>query len=258
MTHRPCSCASRSVSSIRRLFGTGRPSSLTATAPASRSAARSVRCSPRSPQVIAATGQTRAFAAFARPRISATTSGLSQAGLVLGMQATAVKPPAAAQPVKISSLWVKPGSRRCTCISTSPGARQRPVASSVSQSPEWAGTVPAAAITPFSTRRSPIWSVPLDGSINRACLIHSLFIVSQTQKCPPIKEMGRRFIKGEKQNRKPDPLEYKTDSSVCRAYLTSPSSFSVWIIIQYFFRFVYPAKSSFFVDFDVFFYPKSQ
>jgi len=44
-------------------------------------------------------------------------------GFVLGMQHTAVNPPAAAEvhPDSIVSLCSKPGSRRCTCISINPG-----------------------------------------------------------------------------------------------------------------------------------------
>lgn len=47
------------------------------------------------------------------------------AGLVLGMAHTIVTPPAkaAAVPVAKSSLWVPPGSRRCTWTSISPGER---------------------------------------------------------------------------------------------------------------------------------------
>lgn len=47
------------------------------------------------------------------------------AGLVLGMAHTMVTPPAsaAAVPDAKSSLWVPPGSRRCTCTSISPAGR---------------------------------------------------------------------------------------------------------------------------------------
>ena len=51
------------------------------------------------------------------------TPALSFTGLVFGMHATAVKPPAtaAAVPVATVSLCSCPGSRRCTCMSISPG-----------------------------------------------------------------------------------------------------------------------------------------
>ena len=53
------------------------------------------------------------------------------AGGVSAIQTTVVKPPAfaASAPVSISSLYVSPGSRKCTCTSTSPGATIRPAAS---------------------------------------------------------------------------------------------------------------------------------
>ena len=51
------------------------------------------------------------------------TFALSLTGVVFGMQATAVKPPAtaAAVPVATVSLCSWPGSRRCTCMSMKPG-----------------------------------------------------------------------------------------------------------------------------------------
>jgi len=62
------------------------------------------------------------------------TARLSLTGNVLAMQATAVKPPAAAArvPEAIVSLYSKPGSRRCTCMSTKPGQTTLPVASMTS------------------------------------------------------------------------------------------------------------------------------
>ena len=58
-------------------------------------------------------------------------------GLVLGMVETAVKPPAtaAARPVWSVSDASPPGSRKCTWISTNPGATTLPRASSVSSAP---------------------------------------------------------------------------------------------------------------------------
>ena len=51
------------------------------------------------------------------------TPALSFTGLVFGMHATAVKPPATAEatPVATVSLCSCPGSRRCTCMSMKPG-----------------------------------------------------------------------------------------------------------------------------------------
>src|SRR6185369_8275010 len=59
---------------------------------------------------------------------------LSLTGLVFGMQATAVKPPAtaAAVPVATVSLCSCPGSRRCTCMSIRPGQTTRPAGTSTS------------------------------------------------------------------------------------------------------------------------------
>ena len=55
------------------------------------------------------------------------TALLSFTGRVLGMAATAVKPPAAAAwvPVRMVSLYSSPGSRRWTCMSMSPGVTTR-------------------------------------------------------------------------------------------------------------------------------------
>ena len=63
------------------------------------------------------------------------TPALSLTGDVFGMQATAVKPPAtaAAVPVATVSLCSCPGSRRCTCMSISPGQTTSPPASSTTR-----------------------------------------------------------------------------------------------------------------------------
>ena len=71
---------------------------------------------------------------FARPviprllRMNSTTLLSSIGGLVLGMHATDVTPPAtaAAVPVAMVSLYSCPGSRRWTWMSTKPGARCSP------------------------------------------------------------------------------------------------------------------------------------
>ena len=56
------------------------------------------------------------------------TPALSFTGLVFGMHATAVKPPATAEatPVATVSLCSWPGSRRCTCMSMKPGQTIKP------------------------------------------------------------------------------------------------------------------------------------
>ncbi len=58
---------------------------------------------------------------------------VSMAGSVLGMQATLVTPPARADavPVAMVSSSSRPGSRRWTCMSISPGQTMRLVASIV-------------------------------------------------------------------------------------------------------------------------------
>ena len=60
------------------------------------------------------------------------TPALSLTGLVFGMQATAVKPPAtaAATPVATVSLCSCPGSRRWTCMSMRPGQTMNPLGTS--------------------------------------------------------------------------------------------------------------------------------
>src|SRR5207245_9589184 len=66
--------------------------------------------------------------AEARSLIHAIVPGLSGTGDVFGMQTTVVNPPAAAAraPESIVSLWLNPGSRRCTCMSIRPGATINP------------------------------------------------------------------------------------------------------------------------------------
>ena len=71
-----------------------------------------------------------------RSSTSRTAAAESSAGSVLGMATTAVNPPSAAarEPVSTVSASSRPGSRRCVCRSTSPGAITQLVASSVSVS----------------------------------------------------------------------------------------------------------------------------
>ncbi len=73
----------------------GLPSSETATIPASRMAAISAMASPLLPTLAAPMGQTRTWpCALARSTMKRVMEALSLTGLVLGMQQTAVKPPA--------------------------------------------------------------------------------------------------------------------------------------------------------------------
>ncbi len=59
----------------------------------------------------------------ARLTLSASSSAVVVSGLVFGISNTAVTPPMTAPrlPVSRSSLWVSPGSRKCTCVSMTPG-----------------------------------------------------------------------------------------------------------------------------------------
>src|SRR6185369_9387227 len=91
---------------------------------------------------------------------------LSFTGLVFGMQQMEVKPPAAAarDPLSMVSACSNPGSRRCTCISTKPGATIIPVASNTSAfGEERFGATPA--IRPSTISTSATRSVFVDGSI---------------------------------------------------------------------------------------------
>ena len=97
-------------SSARRnssALATGWPSSVIATQPACFSSAMSASSSPFDALETAPIGYTRArLAAAALARMSDVTVALSFTGAVLGMQATAVNPPATAeaQPVATVSL----------------------------------------------------------------------------------------------------------------------------------------------------------
>src|SRR5438445_11698598 len=85
-----------------------------------------------------------------------------------------VTPPAAAArpPLSIDSMCSAPGSRNCTRMSTSPGARHSPSAITVSASHAVAErSPPTAAIRSPSTKRSPLASSPLAGSRSRARLM---------------------------------------------------------------------------------------
>ena len=71
------------------------------------------------------------------------TPALSLTGLVFGMHATAVKPPAtaAAVPVATVSLVLLPGSRRCTCMSMRPGHTTKPLGTSTTSTSRSTGKI---------------------------------------------------------------------------------------------------------------------
>ena len=102
---------------ISRAVSTGRPSSVMATHPAFTRSPISVSCVPFEPIETAPMGNTRArLASAARFKMNSVTDAESLTGVVLGIHATAVNPPATADavPVATVSLCSWPGSRRCT------------------------------------------------------------------------------------------------------------------------------------------------
>ena len=109
----------------------GIPSSEKPTAPACNKPSKSVRCWPSKFLVTVATVLTwmASLAAESKTSFKVTTSEI--VGVVLAIMTTVVKPPAAAAraPVWISSLWVWPGSRKWTWMSTKPGATTLPLTS---------------------------------------------------------------------------------------------------------------------------------
>ena len=116
ITVSPTRAAAARVSRIMLSFRIGLPSSVTATAPADLSAAKSLIASPFDPRVAAAMGKTRTCAPRSGACIQRVISGESFTGVVFGIAATLVNPPAAAAavPVAMVSLYPWPGSRRCT------------------------------------------------------------------------------------------------------------------------------------------------
>ena len=68
-----------------------------------------------------------------RSKTSVRVSTFVVGGIRLGIPKIVVTPPAAAcmLVVRMSSLWVNPGSRVCTCTSTKPGRTILPVTSTV-------------------------------------------------------------------------------------------------------------------------------
>ena len=121
---------------------------------------------------------------LARDRICSVTARVSFTGLVFGMTATEVKPPAAAdrQPDVMVSLYSNPGSLKCTCISINPGQTTQPLASITdSFSPASKLMLPGdsrALILPLSINRSLGSSKPLAGSITLPFLITIVIFAS--------------------------------------------------------------------------------
>src|SRR5688572_1387712 len=139
----------------------------------------SASSSPFDPLDTAPIGYTRARPASAAfDRISVVTLALSLTGAVLGMQATAVNPPATADavPVATVSLCSWPGSRRCTCMSIRPGHTTRPAGISTTVAPSAGMSRPTRAIRSSSINRSYMPSIPFEGSITRPPL-SSFFMV---------------------------------------------------------------------------------
>src|SRR5436309_2518254 len=176
-------------SSARRMSSTaapGRPWSVIATQPAFFSSAMSASCSPFCPRDTAPIGYTRArFASAAFFSMYSVTPALSLTGVVFGMQATAVKPPAtaAAVPVATVSLCSWPGSRRCTCMSMSPGTITKPFGISTTVVPvSTVRSFPTFAIRSPSISTSNAPSRPLAGSTTRPPLSRRFIFDSTRQQ----------------------------------------------------------------------------
>ena len=108
-----------------------------------------------------------------------------------------VNPPAAAaaEPVCKSSLYVNPGSRKCTCTSINPGAAIIPEASMTCSMPETSSTLPICLILFPSNKISVTRSNPLSGSITLAFLIK--IISASTIICfilPVLSLLQRQFL----------------------------------------------------------------
>ena len=91
-----------------------------------------------------------------RPRatLSSIASLLVVGGLVLGISNTAVTPPitAASEPDCKSSLCSRPGSRKCTCVSMTPGSTVRPETSR-------RALASASAKSPIAAKRSSLMAI---------------------------------------------------------------------------------------------------
>src|SRR5579872_357751 len=94
---------------------------------------------------------------LARASLSASASAEVVLGLVFGISNTAVTPPSTAprDPASRSSFHSSPGSRKCTCVSMTPGNTTSPAASKVSPAAAVARS-PISAIMPSRTPTSAI------------------------------------------------------------------------------------------------------
>ena len=178
MTVRPNDDAYCIARRMTREFITGKPSSEMATTPAACMAPISANCSPSQSFVMAPIGKTL-MGAYRRARstMKLVTVGLSLTGMVLGMQQTEVKPPAAAAraPVSIVSACSMPGSRKWTWISSKPGETMQSEASRTSASPASMRS-PTVAMRPSSINTSRGASVLEAGSTTRPFLISNLLM----------------------------------------------------------------------------------
>ena len=96
-----------------------------------------------------------------RPRftLALKVCSVTVSGSVFGISKTAVTPPIAAlrEPVSRSSLCVSPGSRKCTCVSITPGRMCSPL-QSITSAAEPGANEPIAATRPLVTAisRTPV------------------------------------------------------------------------------------------------------
>src|SRR5438552_13962436 len=102
-------------------------------------------------------GKTAHAACSAAASTAETTLASSSGGSVFGMATTAVNPPRAAAraPVSTVSACSIPGSRKCTCKSTNPGAMTQPPASTTCARGPASTDSATSAITPLRTSTSP-------------------------------------------------------------------------------------------------------
>ena len=87
--------------------------------------------------------------------LSVKVCSVTVRGSVFGISNTAVTPPMTAlrEPVSRSSLWVRPGSRKCTCVSITPGRMCRPL-QSITSAAEACPREPIAAMRPSAMAMS--------------------------------------------------------------------------------------------------------
>ena len=146
-------------------FSTTSPSSVMAIAPEATISLMGAICTPCRPKVAHAVGKTRHLPSCSAVLIaSCTISSESIGGVVLGIVQTVVNPPLLAEAIPVlvfSSCLPLLGSRKCTCISISPGETIQPSQSMMSQSFWLIGESLNSATTPSRISRSPMKSWPL-------------------------------------------------------------------------------------------------